>query len=425
MTTEGYTYSSLPHSAPRPTSSPQQQNDFVPLPIHSDPRVIRGSTLAAARKVAAARMTQSTSSSTLPKKTKYRPDSNSTLNFSQTLPNSSTNMSSSFTSSSSSNPTYFYEVSPLVNKNFDLSKYLEEQIPQEYIIKNNEKILKPKNKDKQTQSDQFQNEIVPEVYIPRKTGIDNSTQVELFDMLVLHDQQIKNDYNKFNQENNENITPNNKKKFEIYKVSDYNRGEEDLSTRYIHTIPYNSIYHDEDIYEDDTEIDENGNKKLIVKKKIREYYLNFDLNIRPILSVLVSKTLENSLQELRYEEELKKIREEEENLLKIKELNNKNLLKLEQDANNNNIKLNNNLLNIKNNYKKLNNLKLLLCGKEIVKQCIINDDKIKEICDDNIKKKIWSLPDVELTKREILPKIIDNCYNKLSLLYDCEVVVDG
>jgi hypothetical protein len=122
-----------------------------PLPISSDPRVIRGSTVALAKKVAAAKMTKK---------------------------HGSTKMSRSLGAAEmlqEHRPMYNFEVKGHVGDDIDLREFL--------VAKDDGLPMQQKNVD--TQADIFKARPPSPAYIPRKTGIDCDTQVddvrELFD----------------------------------------------------------------------------------------------------------------------------------------------------------------------------------------------------------------------------------------------------
>jgi hypothetical protein len=146
-----YTYSSQPHSAPNQRhaklyKSTEQPVDGTPLTMMSDPRVIRGNTHSLVRKV-----------------TKVKTDMTSTKL-----------ITVSDSTAYNSRPSYSYQVKSFSNTEIDVSKYLVEQ---------NMDSVQMKNVNNQT--DEFSGRPQSAEYIPTKTGVDRSTQVddvrELFD----------------------------------------------------------------------------------------------------------------------------------------------------------------------------------------------------------------------------------------------------
>jgi hypothetical protein len=126
--------------------STEQPADGTPLTIMSDPRVIRGNTHSLARKI-----------------TKVKTDMTKTKLV--TVKDITTHNSS---------PSYSYQVKSFSNSEIDVSKYLVEQSVD---------LVQMKNVNNQT--DEFSGRPQSAEYIPRKTGVDRSTQVddvrELFD----------------------------------------------------------------------------------------------------------------------------------------------------------------------------------------------------------------------------------------------------
>jgi hypothetical protein len=139
-----FTYLSQPHSAPLKSVKNKDQNDQlnnVTLTLMSDPRVIRGNTHSLARKV-----------------TKYKDDS---IGSKKSIPGKSND------NIQISRPTYFFDVKPFSTNEANISNYLEE--------KNN---YPRQIKDVSIQTNQFDKRVATPEYVPRKTGIDRSTQVE-------------------------------------------------------------------------------------------------------------------------------------------------------------------------------------------------------------------------------------------------------
>ncbi len=132
------------------TKAKYRGEDETPLPLSSDPRVMRGSTTAIARKIAA-------NKNFTRKKAMSRSIDES--EFGRQLPRS----------------TYQFEVKGHVGPDIDLSPYL---------IAKDDGII-PKQKEIVTQTDKFKDRPTTPDYVPKKTGIDNTTQVddvrELFD----------------------------------------------------------------------------------------------------------------------------------------------------------------------------------------------------------------------------------------------------
>lgn len=146
-----YGYSTNPRAAPTSSlkRSKYRNEDETPLTLMSDPRVVRGSTSALAKKVAAA---------------------NIISNNNNTLKNSINDKSKNNENndeSTSSRPTYRFDVMPNIKDTVDLSIYLTQQDD-----------LPPIMNDVSNQTDNFLHRPPTPEYVPRKTGIDNSTQVE-------------------------------------------------------------------------------------------------------------------------------------------------------------------------------------------------------------------------------------------------------
>jgi hypothetical protein len=141
-----FDHSSAPKSVkPHGGTRTKYRQDEEPLPIHSDPRVVRGSTTALARKVAMSKKVSAT-----------------------IKPNVTRRISVDDFDSATKRPTYVYEVKGHVGKDVDLSSYLiskDDGIPIEKA-------------DVDNQTDIFNIRPPSPDYIPRKNGIDVDTQVE-------------------------------------------------------------------------------------------------------------------------------------------------------------------------------------------------------------------------------------------------------
>jgi hypothetical protein len=128
-----------PHGGTR--SKYRDDEDYQPLPISSDPRVVRGSTTVLARKVASNRKT-----------VRAKTLSKSNDDYDVQLPRA----------------TYSYDVQGHVGPDVDLSSYL---------IAADDGVGR-QMKEKSDQTDSFRERPQSPAYVPRKTGIDNTTQVE-------------------------------------------------------------------------------------------------------------------------------------------------------------------------------------------------------------------------------------------------------
>ena len=150
-----FAHSSAPKSVKPQGSRKYRANDedVDPLPISSDPRVIRGSTNALARKVAAAKQTSKVAS-----KSRMMSSSMGAIEAKQ-----------------ESRPTYRFDVMGHVGSNIDLTECLVSKDDGVPIQK----------REVESQVDAFKARPPSPAYIPRKTGIDVDTQVhdvrELFD----------------------------------------------------------------------------------------------------------------------------------------------------------------------------------------------------------------------------------------------------
>jgi len=135
-----FEHETQPHAV-KPNKT-KYRDDETPLPLSSDPRVIRGSTTALSRKVAASKRGM--------KKTMSQ--SVDMSEFGRQLPR----------------PTYEFEVKGHVGADVDLSHYL---------VAKDDGIL-PQKKTVVSQTDAFKPRPPSPAFRPRKTGIDGETQVE-------------------------------------------------------------------------------------------------------------------------------------------------------------------------------------------------------------------------------------------------------
>ena len=140
-----FEHSTAPKSV-KPSQSRKYRGDEGedPLPLSSDPRVIRGSTVALAKKVAAAKMTKKASSVKMSR----------SMGSAQML--------------QENRPMYNFEVMGHVGDDIDLREFLvskDDGVPTQ-------------QKDVSNQADIFKARPPSPEYVPRKTGIDCDTQVE-------------------------------------------------------------------------------------------------------------------------------------------------------------------------------------------------------------------------------------------------------
>lgn len=157
--TNNFTYISQPHSAPR-LHSQTMPNRVVPLSLMADPRVIRGNTHSLARKIS------------------KNKSEDAEKEYDSQKPLSHTNQNLSF--SSAPFPYYKFDPKPFAEKDIDMTQYL---IEDENVVV--EKL------DNQTQADDFKAIPEPPPYIPVKSGVDKSTQVENTSDLFNFDIEVK------------------------------------------------------------------------------------------------------------------------------------------------------------------------------------------------------------------------------------------
>jgi radial spoke head protein 3 len=160
-----FTYTSEPHSAPRlfsqtvPNRGGGSGSGAIPLSMMSDPRVVRGSTHALARKVAKSRADE------ISEKVTMRHIITSAVEDS---------------TGSSSMAHYSFVTKPFVEKDVDIMQYLVE--PEDVIVP---------TKEVDTQADDFSPLLPPATYIPRKTGIDKFTEIEDQTELFVFDREVE------------------------------------------------------------------------------------------------------------------------------------------------------------------------------------------------------------------------------------------
>lgn len=145
-TTTQFTYNTQPHSAPRPGATADHN---VALTLMSDPRVVRGNTHSLARKIAKDRTSgtaELTTATAEPVDVKLRSTS-------QQQPNQ---------------PYYNFASKPFALEGTDLTQFLVDQSENEVVP----------TKVCDTQTDEFTELPPAQPYVPRKTGVDNSTQIE-------------------------------------------------------------------------------------------------------------------------------------------------------------------------------------------------------------------------------------------------------
>lgn len=162
---QSFEYGSIPQPAPSKMKQSKYRDhidgkDRAELTLMSDPRVVRGSTFALARKIAIAKEEEEK------EKAKENQPKNETYFSKSAKVNPSSSSSSS--SVSKSQPSYHFDVKPYVNPSIDISSYLVEP----------EDPNRPRPKNIYSQTDVFAKRPPTPEYIPRKTGIDNSTQIE-------------------------------------------------------------------------------------------------------------------------------------------------------------------------------------------------------------------------------------------------------
>lgn len=159
-----FSYSTAPLPVKPSGGRRKYREEEAHLTLMSDPRVVRGSVSNALKRAGVGLGSQES--------TKLRPPGSrkvntSTMNQSHEPPRIQ--------------PTFFFDVDPVVDPHIDLRSYLEEDSSQ----------LKPASKLAVTQTDEFNERPDTPEYVPRKTGIDRSTQVEKLSELFVFDEEVE------------------------------------------------------------------------------------------------------------------------------------------------------------------------------------------------------------------------------------------
>lgn len=162
-----FSYSTAPLPVKPNGGRRKYRDDEAHLTLMSDPRVVRGSIASALRKTNAVANTQTQEQN----RTRARG--------SQKI--SSSNQESVVAPPPLVQPTFYFDVDPVVDPNIDLTAYLEEPEFQS----------KPKAKLAETQTDAFNERPDSPEYVPRKTGVDRSTQVECLSDLFIFDDEVE------------------------------------------------------------------------------------------------------------------------------------------------------------------------------------------------------------------------------------------
>jgi radial spoke head protein 3 len=158
-----FSYSTAPLPVKPSGGRRKYREDEAHLTLMSDPRVVRGSVSGALKKHTVG-SSQEINKTRLPGSRKAN---TSNLQQSEDPP--------------LIQPTFFFNVDPVVDPNIDLRSYLEEDLSQ----------LKPVSKLAVTQTDEFNERPDTPEYVPRKTGIDRSTQVEKLSDLFIFDEEVE------------------------------------------------------------------------------------------------------------------------------------------------------------------------------------------------------------------------------------------
>jgi hypothetical protein len=293
-----FTYTSTPHSAPRAGAYRNTNAETVPLTMMSDPRVIRGNTHALTRKIAKER----TAAAALAAYQGAMPGSKRAPETYQSLihpPNTQAY--------------YSFASKPFSSEATDLSSYLVDARDEEVVQLN----------DISTQADRFAPLLTRQPYIPRKTGIDSTTQVE--DVAELFD---------------------------------------------------------------------------------------FDVEVTPMLEVILHKTLEQALVEVNHEEELVDLQEQlahYENL-QLSEANwakeHEDRIKTEQE------KMHMHMQSMREQLQRQREVKKRIAALQLTRQIL--PDALETIIQQNIKKKIWRPLERALVEEEVLPELLRDCNRRVN-----------
>ena len=300
--TGSFTYASQPHAAPtnRTASSHyREETAGVPLTLMSDPRVIRGNTHSLARKI-----------------TKSKTEMSKSMSF-----NRAHHLARE--QGTVARPSYSYEVKSFSNNEIDVSQYL---------IQQNEH--GPMKKEAENQTNEFLPRPPTPDYVPRKTGVDRSTQVE----------------------------------------------------------------------------------------DVRELF-NFDLEVKPLLEVIVRKTMEQSLFEVQCEEELKLLDKTATEYLHDHDVESEWTKKKEAEAIKEYTETQSRIAALKEKKRKELLTKSLIAGLQMTRQIL--PDAVENVARGNLKTGIWKDPAVVEARTEVLPPVVHNAFLRMNAHSSAEAVVDG
>jgi hypothetical protein len=170
-----FSYSSNPLPVKPSNSRKKYKDDGNNFTLMSDPRVVRGMVRSSLKKSLPEKISKDTSSSSHRHNHGRNIDEkNEKRQFDEMHGSGSTHNSGHVTGM------YSYNVSSIVQENIDVTQYLIEQ-----------ESNKPIQKVHETQTDDFQERPLTPEYIPKKTGIDRSTQVENPADLFLFDEEVE------------------------------------------------------------------------------------------------------------------------------------------------------------------------------------------------------------------------------------------
>lgn len=274
----------------------------APLTLMSDPRVVRGNTNALARKVSKAR--QEDNHNTKSDNLRLR------LEHAEELP-------------SSSMPYYNFVTKPFADNEVDVMKYLVES--DEYVVQ---------KREVETQADDFNPALPPVTFIPRKTGIDQYTQVE----------------------------------------------------------------------------------------DVGEIFV-FDLEVAPMLEVIVRKTMEQALMEVEYEEELKSLQAEVARYETQMDNEAKWMHEQEEHIKRNQESIRTQLQSVLAVKQSERDVKTRVAGLQMMQQIL--PDMIENITKSNIKEGIWQLPDRVNLEKNIIPELLQDVCRNVAALSVSNEIIDG
>lgn len=217
----------------------------------------------------------------------------------------------------------------------------------------------------------------------------------------------------------------------FYEVKPFAGPDIDVSSHLIARDDYNAVVKKEIQSQTDKFYEREPTEKYVPRKTgvdkhtqvedVRDLF-DFDVEVIPILEVIVAKTLEQSLYEVQSEAELLCLEEEEANFHKVMDLEEQWIKQREQEQVKEYEIMRREMLALEKAKWEETETKVKIAALSMANQIL--PSAVESILDDMFSKKLWKVPEEVMAESQIVPAMLTNAQKKLQAYASARTMVD-